>query len=410
MRPIAAILMVCAASGCAKSAVELRASDAVASIAMEHPVVDVVASDVDGDGRDDLLVLTSVGDVDTGWLFLGADLSQGALLTEADAHIEFRGEIEGIAAMGEVAWQGGDAIAMGGPYGWSLYRPDELVEPGVRVIVSAPARLLGGGHKILAVAGGEMGDLPEAPEMGIVVALEDDDANDELVLHMPARRLPEVAEFIVEQSSSAVTTLARTPLPRAQYSTDLHIVADMDSDQIPEVVSGGYRDFAAVTLSEGWTAEAQVKACDEWIASCDFETFVRPAGDVNGDGRADLLVSDAGQYKQFTLFSGSSLANGWSGRMRVLSDYRDVVSVGDVDRDGRADLVARPILTPDEPVLLWGRGGGGKLPVARAITEVGEAPLQLFAGGDVDGDGLGDVVVTGDDGHWLTVAAPGLGL
>lgn len=80
------------------------------------------------------------------------------------------------------------------------------------------------------------------------------------------------------------------------------------------------------------------------------------AGDLDGDGTGDVLALDkSGELWRYNGTSAGRLKD----RVLVLKDwggsYKDVVGAGDVDGDGRADLVSR-----DTSNVLWLNAGTGK--------------------------------------------------
>jgi hypothetical protein len=116
------------------------------------------------------------------------------------------------------------------------------------------------------------------------------------------------------------------------------------------------------------------------------------AGDVNGDGFADVIVgADAGGGPQVQVFSGkdgsalfafNGMPAGFTGGVRV--------AAGDVNGDGRADIIAG--------------AGPGALPQVTVYSGANLAVLQSFfafgsfgggvyvAAGDVNGDGRADII------------------
>ena len=129
------------------------------------------------------------------------------------------------------------------------------------------------------------------------------------------------------------------------------------------------------------------------------------AGDVNGDGAADLIVgAGAGGGPHVRVFSGAALpalvelasffayVPGFTGGVRV--------AVGDVNRDGRLDIVTGP-----------GPGGGPHVRVFSGAALPALVELAGFfaftpaftggvyvAAGDVNGDGAAELVVGADAG------------
>jgi hypothetical protein len=199
-----------------------------------------------------------------------------------------------------------------------------------------------------------------------------------------------------------------------------------DADfQLPSLLPGGGGDGSAGFVLEG----ASVAAASG--------TSVRGAGDVDGDGHADLMVgapgvSDDAAGSAFLVFGAdefpatvdlSSLfaANGGDGSVGVVFEGesgavagpgnagRSVAAAGDVDADGFADvLVGAPDQTADGHA---GEGGAAYLLFGRArdrdadgIAD-GEDNCTLVANADqrdTNDDGFGNICDTDIDGDCVT--------
>ena len=121
-----------------------------------------------------------------------------------------------------------------------------------------------------------------------------------------------------------------------------------------------------------------------------FGRSVARIGDADGDGREDYAVGTSGAV---VLLSGADL-----GELRRVEELGDsgfgarVESAGDVDGDGRGDVLALSSAPPGRPARLRLISGGTgrtlfELPLPGSGTGLAAAP------GDVDGDGRGDLVV-----------------
>ncbi|MCP4920705.1 MAG: VCBS repeat-containing protein, partial [Proteobacteria bacterium] len=130
------------------------------------------------------------------------------------------------------------------------------------------------------------------------------------------------------------------------------------------------------------------------------------AGDLDGDGRPEIVVSQTG-LSQGELFLGSST----SGLDFTLSGVSvgqgpGYVSLRDADEDGSLELLVA--LAVGELALLEDDGAGGLAPVAGA-TNGGRFPLPVGASAaelcEATGDDLLDLLVVSPDSGFLWVAA-----
>lgn len=170
---------------------------------------------------------------------------------------------------------------------------------------------------------------------------------------------------------------ARRPVPLPWNR--LHVVGDLDSDGIDDVVA-----FGAGGHFESYVNDGLGGFDLRWRAHLPASTFRTQLVDLDGDGDRDWVgrLEDAAQ----SLFT---CANDGSGRFATA-----VVSalpllgeehLADIDGDGRADLVAAAV-----PIRVWrgdGLGGFGS-PVA---TPPAGYPRAADLG-DLDGDGRADLV------------------
>ncbi|HRG96973.1 MAG TPA: FG-GAP-like repeat-containing protein [Polyangiaceae bacterium] len=119
-------------------------------------------------------------------------------------------------------------------------------------------------------------------------------------------------------------------------------------------------------------------------------------GDVNGDGKLDLVVADNGAQRfPSTPSTVGVLMNSGTGTFAPRVDYPAStpisVAVGDVNGDGKPDLVVANGVSGTVSVLV-NSGTGTFAP--RVDYPTGTIPMSV-ALGDVDGDGKLDLVVSG---------------
>jgi hypothetical protein len=250
--------------------------------------------------------------------------------------------------------------------------------------------------------------------------------------------IDEVAQTIVGEADPRYCTSASLPVGAA---------GDVDGDGLSDLLVGapgfcrddgygyegrGYLVYGpADTLTD--LADADAKLYGEADAS-DTATALTGAGDVNGDGRDDVLVNQRGGlgsiYLMYGPFVSTELAE--ADAEILPSDaaagvlYDELARVGDLDGDGFADIaVGTPDTDGDPNVdvgavhLLYG-------PIAGRVdldgfndtifgTPIDGGRFGAEVGGvDVDGDGRSELVVldrastTGDAGNLYLFAGSGL--
>src|SRR5439155_4465222 len=164
---------------------------------------------------------------------------------------------------------------------------------------------------------------------------------------------------------------------------------------------------SGLASTPAWTAESDQ-------ASADFGASVATAGDVNGDGYADVIVGahlyDNGQSNEGRAFvflgSASGLAStpAWTAESnQANADFGvSVATAGDVNGDGYSDvIVGAPLYDngqTDEGRAFLYLGSASGLSASPAWTaESDQAGAQFAASvasaGDVNGDGFDDVLV-----------------
>ncbi len=187
--------------------------------------------------------------------------------------------------------------------------------------------------------------------------------------------------------------------------------ADFTGDGVADLVVGtGPGGPTHVRVLDGVTQQ-ELFAVDPFEASFTGGVFVA-AGDVTGDGRADLVITpDQGGGPRVRVFSGAGF-----GRIADFLGIEDPnfrggarAAVGDLTGDGVGDLLVAA-----------GFGGGPRVAGFDGRSLAG-TPVKLFAdffafelglrngvyvtAGDLDGDGFADVIVGGGPGGGPRVTA-----
>lgn len=377
------------------------------------------AGDVDGDGFEDFLAGARLADPggrsQAGEAYLlfgqeGASASPLALSSLAESRgVRFEGvavdDLAGISisGLGDFDGDGLDDLAVGAVY---FDPPGRLDAGAVHLIYGTPSGFGAGGVLPLASLDGLTG-------VTLLGASEEDGA---------AQSLSGLGDL---NGDGRNDLLIGAPMERRAGEGLAAVVFGA-----PSLGGGGTFDTATLDGSNGFTLRG--------LAPGDlFGQRAQGAGDVNGDGHADLVVgalfadpgglTDAGEV--FVIYGGP--ATGVSGEVDLSSlDGTDGVRIpglvaggllgsgasaaGDVNGDGYGDLIlAAPFASPlgralaGEAYLIFGGPGGlGTGPTFDLATLDGSNGLRLAgraagdaagvvatAAGDVNGDGLSDVLV-----------------
>ncbi|RPJ59526.1 MAG: hypothetical protein EHM23_13765, partial [Acidobacteria bacterium] len=162
-----------------------------------------------------------------------------------------------------------------------------------------------------------------------------------------------------------------------------------------------------LNTSSSWTGQGD--QVDAW-----FGRSVATAGDINGDGYSDVVVGAClngnGQYQEGAAFcffgsaSGPGSAPNWSAEINHESALfgTSVATAGDVNGDGFADVIvgapgySNSEISEGAAFLYFGSSSGlGASPVWTAESQQwgAEFGASVSTAGDVNGDGFSDVLV-----------------
>jgi hypothetical protein len=236
--------------------------------------------------------------------------------------------------------------------------------------------------------------------------------------------------YVYHGSASGLSTeadwTAESDQIGAEYGFAANTAGDINGDGYTDVVVGapyhdsGQYNEGRVYVYYGSPAGLTTQGAD-WVADsnqarADYGCAVGTAGDVNGDGYADLIVGapryngdlkDEGQvYVYYGSSAGlSATVPNWTSQGDQLgADYgRAVGTAGDLNGDGYADVViGAPFfdtVRPDEGRAFAYYGGPAGLSTALPDWAAGsdqsgtEFGTSVGTAGDVNGDGYADLIV-----------------
>lgn len=368
------------------------------------------AGDVNGDGYDDVIVGADQYKQFTGRAYVyaggpgGLDADPLFVASGEDVNNHFG---YAVAAAGDVNADGyGDVIV--GAYHYGNFRGRAYVYAGG---ASGP------GDTPLTVVTGEAPDTYFGRAVGTAGDVDDDGYADVIVGAQAYDRSAGRA-YVYAGGADGLTKapiwVATGETSSSAFGESVGTAGDVNGDGYADLIVGahGYaQGTGRATIYAGGPLGPDASPLFVATGAGKGDRFgfaVATAGDVNGDGYADVVVGaygaadDAGRAYVYAggpgglvaeplFIAKGSVAGGWFGR--------SVGTAGDLNADGYADLVVgAPSVEGRRGQVILYAGGADGLDPTPVVIRTGDASPTWFgkaagSGGDVNGDGYADLIV-----------------
>ena len=223
------------------------------------------------------------------------------------------------------------------------------------------------------------------------------------------------APFTVTFPSSQVidaTSFATTFDFTTGTSPSYAVIGDIDGDGKPDMAVTNWTSNTISVFRN--TSTSGTIAAGSFTSKVDFATGTNPyhiaIGDIDGDGKPDLVVTNYGDstisvYRN-TSTSGSITTGSFAAKVNFTTGTNpNYVAIGDIDGDGKPDLAVTN--ETDNTISVFRNTGtpgyitSGSL-AARVNFTTGTAPYKVVIG-DIDGDGIPDLTVANYTDNTLSI-------
>ena len=355
--------------------------------------VSIALGDVDGDGRLDVLYGNAYvprSSYDNELLLQQSDGSFVALAGfpgGGDTRSVVLGDVDGDGRL-DVLVGNGNGDWRGAVESYAIGRSNELLLQQSDGSFVASASFPGGSANTRSVA---LGDVDGDGRLDVLIG-----------------NYQTANELLLQQSDGSF--MAAAGFPAGSANTRSVALGDVDGDGRLDVLVGNAGDWTGVDSYKGATNELLLQQSGgSFVAATGFPggtaaTMSVAMGDVDGDGRLDVLVGNHGGANELLLQQSDGSFAALASALGGNAANTDVVVLGDVDGDGRLDVLVGngAYVSASANELLLQQNDDSFVAVAGfpvGMVDIGYMPVSVVALGDVDGDGRLDVLVGNSVGN-----------
>lgn len=229
---------------------------------------------------------------------------------------------------------------------------------------------------------------------GFAVADMNGDGRPDLVFTSP-RKEPGPPVIFLNEGNGHFARWEQTKFPALAFDYGAVSAADFDGDGATDLAVGSHYRGVIVLLGDGHGTFIAVS--DGFAFPSTFSSRALTVTDWNADGRLDVAALSDGPRPLANVQLGvtvfENLGSAWKPTRAMTSDFifGDSIAAGDVDGDGLPDLVTASHNISDPRVLRLGSDGA----LVRRALETLLPPAVVLAVdvADFDGDGTGEIVI-----------------
>lgn len=168
------------------------------------------------------------------------------------------------------------------------------------------------------------------------------------------------------------------------HRPEVLISPDLTGDGVLDLVSTSEQGVLRIRPGQG---NGKFKATSKVVKTTKDHTLMTAVGDINKDGRNDLVARNKGRMVALL----GTTKGGFKRKVldKGMGNYSQFIGVGDQNGDGSPDVFARDM---SGRLYMYAGTGSGKFGARSAVPGSWSAYNRITGGSDFNGDGRGDLV------------------